>query len=188
MLLHLGLLLHLGPVITLVPSTPPPPPPRVWALSFVLLSSVQTRSHSVALSSWIIHLAMWSKSRYIHYTARCLFTTAPRKYVIFNITSVGQRLSSWPWGDVEMKFHLPASSIFLVHYLGCGKSVELTYLYVLRGSIKCFGQVLTSNERADELWKLPWIRHFVQWPPTQHRGDRTAEKRISEVSFTTVSN
>ena len=28
MLLHLGLLLHLGPVITLVPSTPPPPPKK----------------------------------------------------------------------------------------------------------------------------------------------------------------
>ena len=38
------------------------------------------------------------------------------------------------------------------------------------------------NKREYELSKLLWIRHFVQQPLTQNRGDRMAKRRISAVS------
>ena len=79
---------------------------------------------------------------------------------VFDVTSVGQRSSSWPL-KVEVIFHLEGKLPFVsakftmqqMHWTNLSASIEA----------KCWvsrWQIVTSNEGEDELWKLPWIRHL----------------------------
>ena len=73
---------------------------------------------------------------------------------VFDVTSVCQRSSPWPWNWVKFECVI---SIFLVHNLCCGECIELTYQQVSRLSIGFVVQVLTFSKREYELWQPEFV-------------------------------